>query len=152
MKNLFLGTQKYVPFNHTGKKKRSYKTPYLSLYFLKQRRVYPGDGSGPHCAEVYSHQIFTGAQVGDRHGARWWDLQAHSCGVCRTQSRAPGQLFLNYSASLLLAVTFIISWPASSRSGCQLSLLRGSVYKNPCLLKFTASHLLWAAKPGYQTG
>lgn len=50
--------------------KKSYKMHYLFLCFLKQRTVYTSDGSGstPGCGVV--HQIFTGAQVGDRHGAR----------------------------------------------------------------------------------
>lgn len=50
----------------------------LLLYFLKQRTVYTSDGSGPTLYCGVLHQIFTEAQVGDRHGARWWDLQAHS--------------------------------------------------------------------------
>lgn len=63
---------------------------------------------GQHCTVVYVvHQIFTGALLGDRHGTRWWDLQAHSSRVFRTHSRALGQLFSNCSASLLLlGITF----------------------------------------------
>lgn len=50
----------------------------LLLYFLKQRTVYTSDGSGPALYCDVLHQIFTEAQGGDRYGARWWDLQAHS--------------------------------------------------------------------------
>lgn len=76
MENLFLGAPGYFSFNRTGKK--SYKMHPLLLYFLKQRTVYTSDGSGPTLYCGVLHQIFTEAQVGDRHGARWWDLQAHS--------------------------------------------------------------------------
>lgn len=123
----------------------------LPPLLLKHRPLYPAGlvvstASGCSPSNIYRSS-------GDKQGARWWDSQAHPWVVCRTRlGSEPAVLKLQCFFAPSGCDILSFPWPASFHLGCQLSLLPRFACKNPFLLRWTAFHLLWAEKPGYQVG